>query len=103
MLIALEMGEVEGATLTPIKLRYTGRVIDLVHAFDTQNVIHTEPIEFNKQYMETTVGRVILNDHLPEEMPRTLTAFSRRKDSHSSFSTAICASDCTSRSRCSTK
>src|SRR6516162_9246667 len=61
------MGEVE--TLTPIKLRYTGRVIDLVHAFDTQNVIHTEPIEFNKQYMETTVGRVILNDHLPQDMP----------------------------------
>src|SRR6185369_1306575 len=63
----LEMGEVE--TLTPIKLRYTGKVIDLVHAFDTQNVLHTEPIEFNKQYMETTVGRVIFNDHLPEEMP----------------------------------
>ena len=67
VLIALEMGEVE--TLTPIKLRHTGRVIDLVHAFDSQNVLHTEPIEFNKQYMETTVGRVILNDHLPEEMP----------------------------------
>src|SRR6202158_3005548 len=61
------MGEVE--TLTPIKLRYTGRVIDLVHAFDNQNVIHTEPIEFNKQYMETTVGRVIMNDNLPRDMP----------------------------------
>src|SRR4030081_2548595 len=36
VLIALEMGEVE--TLSPIKLRYTGKVIDLVHAFDTQNV-----------------------------------------------------------------
>jgi DNA-directed RNA polymerase subunit beta' len=67
VLIALEMGEVE--TLTPIKLRYTGRVIDLVHAFDSQNVLHTEPIEFNKQYMETTVGRVILNDHLPQDLP----------------------------------
>ncbi|HTM50843.1 MAG TPA: DNA-directed RNA polymerase subunit beta' [Bryobacteraceae bacterium] len=67
VLIALEMGEVE--TLTPIKLRYTGKVIDLVHAFDSQNVLHTEPIEFNKQYMETTVGRVIFNDHLPEDMP----------------------------------
>jgi DNA-directed RNA polymerase subunit beta' len=67
VLIALEMGEVE--TLTPIKLRYTGRVIDLMKAFDNQNVLHTEPIEFNKQYMDTTVGRVILNDVLPEEMP----------------------------------
>src|ERR1039457_6742885 len=67
VLIALEMGEVE--TLTPIKLRYTGRVIDLVHAFDNQNMLHTEPIEFIKQYMETTVGRVIMNDHLPQDMP----------------------------------
>jgi len=67
VLIALEMGEVE--TLTPIKLRYTGQVIDLAKAFDDQNILHTEPIEFHKQYMETTVGRVILNDVLPEEMP----------------------------------
>src|SRR5467141_1125075 len=67
VLIALEMGEVE--TLTPIKLRYTGKVIDLIKAFDNQNVLHTEPIEFNKQYMETTVGRVIFNDVLPDEMP----------------------------------
>ncbi len=67
VLIALEMGEVE--TLTPIKLRYTGKVIDLAKAFDNQNILHTEPIEFNKQYMDTTVGRVILNDALPEEMP----------------------------------
>jgi len=67
VLIALEMGEVE--TLTPIKLRFTGKVIDLVHAFDDQNIIHAEPIEFNKQYMETTVGRVIFNDHLPSGMP----------------------------------
>jgi DNA-directed RNA polymerase subunit beta' len=44
-------------------------VIDLVHAFDSQNVMHTEPIEFIKQYMETTVGRVIFNDHLPQDMP----------------------------------
>src|SRR6204780_1310904 len=67
VLIALEMGEVE--TLSPIKLRHTGRVIDLIKAFDNQNVMHTEPIEFNKQYMDTTVGRVILNDVLPDQMP----------------------------------
>jgi DNA-directed RNA polymerase subunit beta' len=67
VLIALEMGEVE--TLTPIKLRYTGRVIDLTKAFDSQNVNRTEPVEYVKQYMDTTVGRVILNDVLPDEMP----------------------------------
>ncbi|MBM3775071.1 MAG: DNA-directed RNA polymerase subunit beta', partial [Acidobacteria bacterium] len=67
VLIALEMDEVE--TQTPIRLRYTGKVIDLVLAFDNQNILHTEPVEFVKQYMDTTVGRVILNDHLPAEMP----------------------------------
>jgi DNA-directed RNA polymerase subunit beta' len=67
VLIALEMGEVE--TLTPIKLRHTGRVIELTKAFDNQNILHTEPAEYTKQYMTTTVGRVILNDHLPEDMP----------------------------------
>jgi DNA-directed RNA polymerase subunit beta' len=67
VLIALEMGEVE--TLTPIKLRHTGLVIDLTKAFDSQNVMHTEPIVYEKQDMDTTVGRVILNDVLPDDMP----------------------------------
>src|SRR5436309_2816007 len=67
VLIALEMSEVE--TLTPIKLRHTGKVIELTKAFDNQNIIHTEPIEYVKQYMSTTVGRVIMNDHLPQDMP----------------------------------
>ncbi|MFN3326026.1 MAG: DNA-directed RNA polymerase subunit beta' [Bryobacteraceae bacterium] len=67
VLIALEMSEVE--TLTPIKLRHSGKVIDLTKAFDSQNILHTQPIEYNKQYMDTTVGRVILNDVLPDDMP----------------------------------
>src|SRR5499433_4325037 len=46
VLIALEMGEVE--TLTPIKLRYTGKVVDLVHSFDNQNLLDIEPVEFAK-------------------------------------------------------
>jgi DNA-directed RNA polymerase subunit beta' len=67
VLIALEMGEVE--TLSPIRLRYTGKVLDLAKAHDSQNLMRAEPIEFEKQYMDTTVGRVILNDTLPKEMP----------------------------------
>ena len=67
VLLALEMSEVE--TLTPIKLYYSGPVIDLRTSFDNQNVIHSEQIQYSKQYMETTVGRVILNDRLPEDMP----------------------------------
>ncbi len=67
VLLALEMGEVE--TLTPVKLYHSGPVIDLTTSFDNQNVIHSEPIRYSKQYMDTTVGRVILNDRLPADMP----------------------------------
>ncbi|MEE8297450.1 MAG: DNA-directed RNA polymerase subunit beta', partial [Hyphomicrobium sp.] len=67
VLLALEMGIVE--TLTPIKLYYSGWVIDLVNAFDNQDILHAEPVQYSKQYMNTTVGRVILNDHLSEKMP----------------------------------
>ncbi len=67
VMLALEAGEVE--TLTPIRLRYTGRVIDLTTAYDDQDVLHTEPITVQNQFIDTTVGRVIFNDHLPPEMP----------------------------------
>jgi DNA-directed RNA polymerase subunit beta' len=64
VVIALEMGAVE--TLTPIRLRYTGEVIDLTQAYDDQDVTHTDPVPFNREYINTTVGRAILNDHLPK-------------------------------------
>jgi DNA-directed RNA polymerase subunit beta' len=67
VLLALEADEVQ--TLTPIRLRYTGRVIDLTTAYDDQDVLHTEPITVQNQFINTTVGRVIFNDHLPREMP----------------------------------
>ena len=67
VLLALEAGEVE--TLTPVRLRYTGRVVDLTAAYDDQDVIHTEPITVKNQFINTTVGRVIFNDHLPQGMP----------------------------------
>ena len=59
-------------------------MIDLTHAFDNQNIIHTEPIEFNKQYMDTTVGRVILNDALPDEMP-FINGLLKKKGSHADW------------------
>jgi DNA-directed RNA polymerase subunit beta' len=67
VLIAYEMGEVE--TQTPITLRYSGRVLDLSTARDPQDLLHIEPVEYHKTDMETTVGRVLLNDILPPEMP----------------------------------
>jgi DNA-directed RNA polymerase subunit beta' len=67
VLLALEAGEVE--TLSPIRLRYTGEVIDLTSAYDDQDVVHTEPVRLERKSIKTTVGRAILNDHLPQGMP----------------------------------
>ena len=67
VLMALEAKQVE--TLTPIRLRYTGFVLDMTTAYDDQDLTHTEPIEYKNQFISTTVGRAILNDSLPEGMP----------------------------------
>ena len=67
VLMALALGEVE--TLTPIRLRYTGQVLDMTTAYDDQDLMHTDPVDFNRQFLTTTVGRAILNDALPEGMP----------------------------------
>jgi len=67
VLLALEAGEVE--TLTPIRLRHTGEVIDLTTAYDDQDVVHTEPVRYERSFINTTVGRAILNDNLPKGMP----------------------------------
>jgi DNA-directed RNA polymerase subunit beta' len=67
VLMALEAKEVE--TLTPIRLRYTGMVLDMTTAYDDQDLTHTEPVEYEKQYISTTVGRAILNDALADGMP----------------------------------
>src|SRR5579883_977478 len=67
VILALEAGEVE--LLTPIRLRHTGEVIDLTIAFDNQDVTHTEPVQMQRQFIQTTVGRVIFNANLPKHMP----------------------------------
>src|ERR1019366_8542804 len=68
VLLAREAGEVE--TLTPIRLRYTGEVIDLTTSYDDQEIIHTEPVQLNRQFINTTVGRAILNDRLRVAAPK---------------------------------
>ncbi len=67
VLLALEAKEVE--TLSPIRLRYTGEVMDMINAYDDQDLVHAELVNFERQFINTTVGRVILNDRLPKEMP----------------------------------
>src|SRR5215475_14404294 len=67
VVLALNAGEVE--TLTPIRLRYTGELIDLTTAYDDQDIIHTDPVQVERAFINTTVGRAILNDQLPKGMP----------------------------------
>jgi DNA-directed RNA polymerase subunit beta' len=67
VLLALEAGEVE--TLTPIRLRWTGELMDLTTARDDQDVLHGEIQTVSRKIIATTVGRVIFNDALPPRMP----------------------------------
>jgi DNA-directed RNA polymerase subunit beta' len=67
VLLALEAGEVE--TLSPIRLRYTGNLVDLTSARDSQDIMDTEPHPVDHRIINTTVGRVIFNTALPAEMP----------------------------------
>jgi DNA-directed RNA polymerase subunit beta' len=67
VVLALEAGELE--TLTPIRLRFSGMLQDLTTARDDQDVLHTEAQEVKSKIINTTVGRVLLNESLPKGMP----------------------------------
>ena len=67
VLFALEDAVVE--TQTPIRLRLSGPYVDLGAQHDTQDIVHAELQQLDGEVVETTVGRVILNDHLPDELP----------------------------------
>jgi DNA-directed RNA polymerase subunit beta' len=67
VLLALEAGEVE--TLSPIRLRFTGELLDLSASRDDQDVLRTEVQSVTAKIISTTVGRVIFNDALPSGIP----------------------------------
>jgi DNA-directed RNA polymerase subunit beta' len=67
VVLALEAGELE--TLSPIRLRFSGTLLDLTTARDDQDVLHTDAQEVNARIINTTVGRVLLNEQLPSGMP----------------------------------
>ncbi|HEX7085576.1 MAG TPA: DNA-directed RNA polymerase subunit beta' [Vicinamibacterales bacterium] len=67
VLLALEAGEVE--TLTPIRLRFTGELLDLAAARDDQDVLRADVQQVQGKIISTTVGRVIFNDALPKGIP----------------------------------
>jgi DNA-directed RNA polymerase subunit beta' len=67
VMLALEAGELE--TLSPIRLRFSGELQDLTAARDDQDVLRTEIQAVQNKILNTTVGRVILNEQLPAGMP----------------------------------
>ncbi len=64
---ALDAGAVE--TQTPIRLRLDGDYVALDEQTDTQDIVHAEVQQLDGEIVETTVGRVVLNRHLPDELP----------------------------------
>jgi DNA-directed RNA polymerase subunit beta' len=67
VMLALEAGEVE--TLSPIRVRYSGPYINLETQYDPQDVVHAELEQLDRQLIDTTVGRVIFNQNLTNDIP----------------------------------
>ena len=67
VLLALESGYVE--TLTPIRFRLSGPYMDLAAGRDDQDVLHAPVRRVEREIVETTVGRVVFNEALPDEIP----------------------------------
>ena len=67
VLLALEAGDIE--TLTPIRLRLSGGFMDLSVGRDDQDVLHAPVETLEREIINTTVGRVLFNNALPEVLP----------------------------------
>src|SRR5437870_4448018 len=67
VLIALDAGEAH--TQTPIKLMFTGDIVDLEHERDDQDVIRATVRSLKNRVIDTTVGRVIFNEQMSQGMP----------------------------------
>ena len=69
VLLALESGRVE--TLTPIRFRLSGPYVDLTarKVRDDQDVLHAPVRQLDGEIVRTTVGRVVFNHALPDEIP----------------------------------
>ncbi len=67
VLLALHEGIVE--THSEIRVRYSGELINVETHFDDQDILHSDVEQLKNGILNTTVGRVILNLHLPDEIP----------------------------------
>ena len=65
--LALAAGEIE--TLSPIRLRLSGALMDLTVARDDQDVLRTQVEDVDRRIIDTTAGRVVFNSALPDEIP----------------------------------
>ena len=65
--LALAAGEVE--TLSPIRLRVSGELMDLTASRDDQDVLRTEVQQIDRKVINTTVGRAVFNSALPDGLP----------------------------------
>jgi DNA-directed RNA polymerase subunit beta' len=67
VLIALDSGDVH--TQTPIKVMFSGDMIDLEQERDDQDVLRATVRRIQNRVIDTTVGRVIFNAQMPSTMP----------------------------------
>ena len=67
VILAYEQGDV--VTHTPIRVRYSGKYIDLTTQYNDQDISHAEVQDVERTLIDTTVGRVIFNRALPPVVP----------------------------------
>ena len=67
VVLALAAGEIE--TLSPIRLRVSGELMDLTASRDDQDVLRTEVQQIDRKVINTTAGRAVFNDSLPDGLP----------------------------------
>jgi DNA-directed RNA polymerase, beta'' subunit, predominant form len=67
VMLAYEQGDV--TTHTPIRVRYTGKYIDLTTQYNDQDILHAEVQNIERTLIDTTVGRVFFNRALRDVVP----------------------------------
>ncbi|MEE2791901.1 MAG: DNA-directed RNA polymerase subunit beta' [Acidobacteriota bacterium] len=65
--LALAAGAIE--TLSPIRLRMSGELMDLTASRDDQDVLRTQVQQIDRKVISTTAGRVVFNSALPDGLP----------------------------------
>ncbi len=67
VILAYEQGDV--TTHTPIRVRYSGKYMDLTTQYNDQDISHAEVQDVERTLIDTTVGRVVFNRALPDIVP----------------------------------